>query len=240
MNFLSEHFFKILLLIILIVGGNYFYKQHQEKTQWQETVSSYRDTLAEVSEATNADSDASQGNYWRFLMLVREYQENVARGEEKPLPPTKEASSNEAPSPAKQLDWFLAGIIANESNDGFTPEQQIKMDAIKTHLQTLDRLGVFEDQQNRQAMIKRNAPVARKGSFAGERLVLSHMIPPTIAPEAVHRIANYLIIPENAAALDAPEVDQRMKEYGAKLKSAGLIETETHERLQRLASDTRK
>ena len=228
MNFVAEHFWKILLLILASVGGWFGYDKYTKSEAWDSVIQSYKGEFQDIDHAPNAKEENSQRRYWKFLVSLRDFHNAVNNGEILPVAPKDSSDEASEVTTRNAFNWLLAGLSTSDSSS------TLVMDALRINYAMCEKYGLFASQTNLNRINRGEDPIIESGPYRDERLVISLRLPIFAAREACHHPANFVILPESIAAIEPTDIDDQTKAFATKLKQASIISQRTMDGVSRL------
>jgi hypothetical protein len=214
-----EHFWKIVFVIVLLVAGYFWYDRWQSKTEGTDRMDQILTLIEENKNLPASASGKRAGeSLYRVLALLRSF----------------EKSSDE--SLGVMLDDMFKKAVEAErlTND----EVPVLDAAINANLKVCRELGVFED-DGMTMMEAGRPPTIRSGPFSRDKLIIGHLVPPLIAPEAKKHFANLVLTPESVFALQNEDIDRQIFNRATTLRGIGVVNHGTLARIKKRDRDSR-
>jgi hypothetical protein len=254
MNFLAEHFWKLLLLAAIAFGGNVYYKKYQQEQDWARSTRTYADLLERLRSAEPEGSSLEQweGDFWRLMLRTDEMRDQLT-SKKLLIPRDKnEVDQGTTPNAEKMMYSFLkaaglktgypADLTAKGSASKIASNDPVILftEVVAENYTILSDCGVWEDPGMRAGMAKGEAPIIKVGPYAGEKLALVRRISPHLFRGGITEPCNIVILPESAAALYFPEVDDTMLAFSQRMSYCGLIDSKSAAAVKRLHAESSK
>lgn len=239
MQFIGDHFWKLIFLIILTFAGVWTYQRHDRQQTWQDTKERYRTTYQEIPTTPESDDADCKAKYLAFLAMVHQFQVNLTNEHIVAFPPAAEKYSENKPSIDDRTKWMLDGALGLAEDTPRTPLAEIVHTSILKNLKICQQFGIFEAEENMERMLEGKNPLISKGSFEGEPLVVVQRIPVFAAREAAHHPANYSLLPESLAAVQAANLDEGMRSLAEQFKRASVLSTKSYDQFKSLLDLTK-
>ena len=112
-----------------------------------------------------------------------------------------------------------------------TPRAPFVKASLLRNLKICDGLGML-DPDNRALLRRGNAPVVRRGPYAGQTAEVDHIIPLAQANEIGNELANLEMLPATLNRAKSDKVGERQLDLAKKFRAAGMISEETMANIQ--------
>jgi hypothetical protein len=198
---ISDNFWKILFILMLLTGLGFWYKSSTERKAFKITTSQLADLVSFTEETLPRNDEEAHQRFIRAVSLVYEAEQ---QGTER----------------ARQL--LDATFDYNEiSKDG--AKANLIRNAILDSVSSCRKLGVFNEESYWDLQDGQAVEIT-EGPYTGEKITVTHRVPPSIAPGARLFLGNFLIVPESIAAVSRDvELTQDVVYTSTKLANAEII-----------------
>ena len=197
---LSDNFWKILFILVLLWGIVFWWKSYQEKSAFRASASELAELIAFDEENQPRDMEEAQGRFIQAITLLHNAeQEGIA------------------------IDLLVNA--ANEYNELSKDGGLARMifSGLFQSLKNANELGIFTDDSLWDLQDGQAVPIT-KGPFEGEKIAISHHVPPSIGTGAQYFIGNFVLVPESVAAASSDlELTENLYNTSIKLLSADII-----------------
>lgn len=232
MQFIGDHFWKIIFLIVVSVAGVWSYQRYDKKQNWIELKARYQAIYQEIPTSPESDDAECKGKYLTFLAMVNQFRVNLTNDYVQAFPPAAERHTDAKPTLDDHTKWMLDGALGVPEDSPRTPLAEVVQAAIFKNLKLCEQFGIFDGEENMKLMLKGKNPLISKGSFSGEPLVVVQRIPVFAARQVAHHPANYTLIPESLAAVQAETLDDSVRSLADKFKHASILSQQSYDRLK--------
>lgn len=229
MQLLLDHFWKILLVVLLVVGGSYFFNQREKSQRWDQTVKKFATYLDTANTDYKKDPKEVQGRYWEMLNYVQDVRNNLRDGKLKVKRPSNRDAEGDPDNVETALRWAMEAAVESNGISFELPIHRHLLNVVKENIAMADKLGLYDTQQNRLAMVKGEPPTVNKGAFKGDKAILTNRIPVVIAREVRNHPMNLAIAPETVAGAIGDDVDEEVYRNAGIMKDSSAIQKKSFE-----------
>ena len=128
------------------------------------------------------------------------------------------------------LDW------AQMLNRTPKPRSDLVKETFLRNMKIAKELGLLTP-ENLEKLKRGNAAVVTKGPYSGDRVEIDHIVPVSLAPELGNELANLEMMPGKLNRAKSNKVGQRQLSYADKFLAAGLIGSNSMERVKSVAKN---
>jgi hypothetical protein len=250
MDFIIDHFWKFVLIITIGVGGKLYYSQYQKDRTWDQAATNY----ARLTEKLRSTSPASaalpawEADFWRLMIKTDETVDALNSG--KLAAPTIKDKSTTNLETEGRLRIFIqtagakTGYKVDENAKGSAGKAaesnpiNLLTEVILENYTILSDCGVWGNPEVRLGMANGEAPTVQTGPYSGEKLRVVRRISPHLFRDGITDVCNIILLPESAAALYFPEVDDTMKTFASRMDRCGLLDKKSLEAVLRLHEES--
>ena len=214
-----EHFWKIVFVIVILIGGYFWYDRWQAKNESERRMSQVLQLIENTKTLPKSASPERAGeSLYRVLALLRRFE---TAGE-------------------VTISVLLDDVFNRAVKEGRLTNQEVPAlrSALNANLRICEELGVFES-DGVTMMEAGRAPTIRTGPFAKDKLIIGHLVPPTLAPEARSYFGNLVLTPESVFALQTDDVDRSIMRQAGNLRAIKAISHSSMYRIKRGDNDAR-